>query len=182
MKQHVLEKLAATNPESEIWWDSSPLIFQSWKDETLAKDPDPANSGWREQTVRLFDLQTIDAEGKMGFRGVTTNPPLCLQASKLDPPTAVQVATSEYFETEDAFTLWADQCCTRNSGDWEFATVLFKSWEKWAKSAGEQPGSQKRFSAACACARPCSMCAKVRMRPAASLMRFASSPARQLNA
>lgn len=70
------------------------------------------------------------------------------QASKLDPPTAVQVATSEYFETEDAFTLWADQCCTRNSGDWEFATVLFKSWEKWAKSAGEQPGSQKRFSAA----------------------------------
>ena len=85
MKQHVLEKLAATNPESEIWWDSSPLIFQSWKDETLAKDPDPANSGWREQTVRLFDLQTIDAEGKMGFRGVTTNPPLCLQAIKLDP-------------------------------------------------------------------------------------------------
>ena len=85
MKQHVLEKLAATNPESEIWWDSSPLIFQSWKDETLAKDPNPATSGWREQTERLFDLQTIDTQGTMGFRGVTTNPPLCLQAIKLAP-------------------------------------------------------------------------------------------------
>ena len=85
MKEHVLEQLAGTNPESEIWWDSSPLIYQSWKDETLAKDPDPATSGWADQLLRLFDLPTIQAQGKMGFRGVTTNPPLCLQAIKLAP-------------------------------------------------------------------------------------------------
>jgi transaldolase len=85
MKKHVLERLAETNPECEIWWDSSPLIYPSWKDETLAKDPDPATSGWSEQLVRLFDLPTIQAQGKMGFRGVTTNPPLCLQAIKLAP-------------------------------------------------------------------------------------------------
>jgi transaldolase len=85
MKEHVLERLAATNPESEIWWDSSPLIYQSWKEETLAKDPDPATSGWTGQLHRLFDLQIIETEGKMGFRGVTTNPPLCLQAIKTDP-------------------------------------------------------------------------------------------------
>jgi transaldolase len=85
MKKHVLERLAETNPESEIWWDSSPLIYQSWKDDTLSKDPDPATSGWREQTVRLFDLETIETQGAMGFRGVTTNPPLCLQAIKLAP-------------------------------------------------------------------------------------------------
>ena len=85
MTDHVLEQLAQTNPESEIWWDSSPLIYQSWKDETLAKDPDPASSGWAQQLGRLFDSKTIDAEGKMGFRGVTTNPPLCLQAIKLAP-------------------------------------------------------------------------------------------------
>ena len=85
MNDHVLEQLAATNPESEIWWDSSPLIYQSWKDEVLAKDPDPATSGWEAQLVRLFDLPTINAEGRMGFRGVTTNPPLCLQAIKLAP-------------------------------------------------------------------------------------------------
>jgi transaldolase len=87
MTDHVLESLANTNPESEIWWDSSPLIYQSWKDETLSKDPNPASSGWEQQLTRLFDLETIRSQGKMGFRGVTTNPPLCLQAIKLDPET-----------------------------------------------------------------------------------------------
>jgi transaldolase len=85
MKEHVLERLAETNPESEIWWDSSPLIYQSWKEETLSKDLDPATSGWEQQLVRLFDRPTIESEGRMGFRGVTTNPPLCLQAVKLAP-------------------------------------------------------------------------------------------------
>jgi len=83
MTDHILETLAATNPESEIWWDSSPLIYPSWKEETLAKSP--GNAAWTEQLVRLFDLDTINAEGRMGFRGVTTNPPLCLQAIKLAP-------------------------------------------------------------------------------------------------
>ena len=31
-----IENLAATNSGLEPWWDSSPLIFQSWRDETLA--------------------------------------------------------------------------------------------------------------------------------------------------
>ena len=31
---HPLEQLAATNPGAEIWWDSSPLIFPSWRAET----------------------------------------------------------------------------------------------------------------------------------------------------
>ena len=82
---HVLELLAATNPEAEIWWDSSPLVYESWKAETLAKDPDPKASGWSDQLFRLLDAQTILAEGKMGFRGVTTNPPLSLQAIKTAP-------------------------------------------------------------------------------------------------
>ena len=33
---HPQEQLAATNPDSEIWWDSSPLIYPSWEQETLA--------------------------------------------------------------------------------------------------------------------------------------------------
>ena len=28
---HPLEQLAATNPDAEIWWDSSPLIYPSWR-------------------------------------------------------------------------------------------------------------------------------------------------------
>ena len=85
MTQHVLERLAQTNPEAEIWWDSSPLIFANWKQETLAKDPNPETSGWADQLTRFLDPQAIQSEGKMGFRGVTTNPPLSLQAIKLAP-------------------------------------------------------------------------------------------------
>lgn len=85
MTDHVLEQLAATNADSEIWWDSSPLIYASWKEETLAKDPNPATSGWAEQLTRFLDPKAIESEGKMGFRGVTTNPPLSLQAIKLAP-------------------------------------------------------------------------------------------------
>jgi transaldolase len=82
---HPLEQLAATNPDAEIWWDSSPLIFPSWKEETLAKAPEGERADWNAQLTRFYDDATIQREGTMGFRGVTTNPPLSLQAIKLAP-------------------------------------------------------------------------------------------------
>ncbi|MBN9505530.1 MAG: hypothetical protein J0I69_05840 [Altererythrobacter sp.] len=82
---HPLEQLAATNPDAEIWWDSSPLIYPSWKQETLAKAPEGERAAWDEQLTRFYDDATIQREGTMGFRGVTTNPPLSLQAIKLAP-------------------------------------------------------------------------------------------------
>jgi transaldolase len=82
---HPLEQLAATNPDAEIWWDSSPLIFPSWKEETLAKAPAGEREAWNTQLTRFYDDATIAGEGTMGFRGVTTNPPLSLQAIKLAP-------------------------------------------------------------------------------------------------
>ncbi len=82
MTKHVLEKLAETNPEAEIWWDSSPLVFPSWKEETLADAPDGKRDDWEAQLTRFYNP---DAPAEMGFRGVTTNPPLSLQAVQLDP-------------------------------------------------------------------------------------------------
>lgn len=82
---HPLEQLAATNPDSEIWWDSSPLIFPSWREETLAKAPAGELANWTAQLDRFYDAETIASQGTMGFRGVTTNPPLSLQAIKLAP-------------------------------------------------------------------------------------------------
>jgi transaldolase len=82
---HPLEQLAATNPDAEIWWDSSPLIFPSWRVETLAKAPEGERASWAAQMKRFYDEDTIAGEGTMGFRGVTTNPPLSLQAIKLAP-------------------------------------------------------------------------------------------------
>ena len=61
MTEHVLEKLAATNPDAEIWWDSSPLIYPSWKDETLAKAPEGERANWETQLTRLYDDETIRA-------------------------------------------------------------------------------------------------------------------------
>jgi transaldolase len=85
MTNTVLENLAATNPDAEIWWDSSPLMFPSWRTDTLAKAPEAKRADWEAQIDRMMDPATIAAKGEMGFRGVTTNPPLSLQAIKLDP-------------------------------------------------------------------------------------------------
>ena len=85
MTDHILERLAQTNPDCEIWWDSSPLIYDSWQRETLTKDPNTETSGWQDQLRRFLDPETIRASGRMGFRGVTTNPPLSLQAIKVAP-------------------------------------------------------------------------------------------------
>ncbi|MEO6152817.1 MAG: transaldolase family protein, partial [Croceibacterium sp.] len=82
---HPLEQLAATNPDAEIWWDSSPLIFPSWRAETLAKAPADQLASWTAQVDRFYDADVIASQGTMGFRGVTTNPPLSLQAIKLAP-------------------------------------------------------------------------------------------------
>ncbi len=85
MSKHILEKLADTNPEAEIWWDSSPLIYPSWKEDTLSQAPEGRREVWTEQLTRLYDNGTIHDHGTMGFRGVTTNPPLSLQAIQLAP-------------------------------------------------------------------------------------------------
>ncbi|MGQ3214421.1 MAG: transaldolase family protein [Shinella sp.] len=85
MSLHVLEKLAATNPDCEIWWDSSPLIYDGWKASVLKDAPAEKRAEWDAQLTRLFDAENVATAGEMGFRGVTTNPPLSLQAIQADP-------------------------------------------------------------------------------------------------
>ncbi|WP_165826438.1 transaldolase family protein [Rhizobium wuzhouense] len=85
MSMNVLEKLAATNPDCEIWWDSSPMIYPGWKASVLKDAPAEKRDEWEVQLTRLFDVEHVSATGEMGFRGVTTNPPLSLQAIQADP-------------------------------------------------------------------------------------------------
>jgi transaldolase len=82
-EKHVLEKIAEVNPNAEIWWDSSPLIYRNWARETVEKAPDEKREMWSEQLKRLFDPEN---SGATFFRGVTTNPPLSFNAIKDDPP------------------------------------------------------------------------------------------------
>jgi putative DNA primase/helicase len=74
----------------------------------------------------------------------------CLEWQRigLSPPPVVRRATEEYLAAEDALANWiADRCHTGRYGVTS-ASDLFDDWRKWALSAGEDPGSQKRFSQA----------------------------------
>lgn len=74
MKLSVLEKLQQTNADAEIWWDSSPLVFASWRDEQVRKAPDnEARDHWIAQLDRFLNP---DDPSRSLVRGVTTNPSL----------------------------------------------------------------------------------------------------------
>ena len=36
----VAEKLWEVNPESEVWWDSSPLIYENWRKKMMEEASD----------------------------------------------------------------------------------------------------------------------------------------------
>ncbi len=79
-KSNPIEKLISTNPSLEVWWDSSPLIYEEW-----ARSSEPML-----QTGGLFDVKTTDT-GSATFgsesllRGSTTNQPLTWQVIAKNP-------------------------------------------------------------------------------------------------
>jgi len=77
-----VERLAQTHPDLEIWWDSSPLVYQAWVQKMLNAAEPRQRPGLEAQFARLYNTQN---PGASIFRGCTTNPPLSLQAVKSDP-------------------------------------------------------------------------------------------------
>jgi len=81
-ERNFFERLVDLSPGMEIWWDSSPVVFENWCKKILEK-ADPAD---RELLQTQFDrMYDQDRPLKQLFRGVTTNPPLSLQAIQNDP-------------------------------------------------------------------------------------------------
>jgi len=80
--KNVIEKLQEVNTKAEIWWDSSPLVFTNWAKTIVEKAPQEKKDPWERQLKRLFNPER---PGETFFRGVTTNPPLSLNAVKNDP-------------------------------------------------------------------------------------------------
>ena len=78
----VLDRLLSTAPRLEIWWDSSPLIYQHWMEKLIASAPRDKQTVLAAQLLRLFDPQNPQ---KTLFTGVTTNPPLSLAAINNNP-------------------------------------------------------------------------------------------------
>ena len=140
MTKNILERLADTNPDCEIWWDSSPLVYPSWKEETLAKAPDGKRAEWEEQLTRLYDDGTIAGEGTMFFRGVTTNPPLSKQAIELDragwTKTIKDIAAADTaLDTEGVY--WATYLDLVKKGADAIRPVFDKSGKKYGYLSGQ---------------------------------------------
>jgi transaldolase len=95
IRKSPIERLWEVNPEAEIWWDSSPVIYDNWRAKMIEK---AAN---REEMKAWLDrfYHKDNVPGKNIFRGVTTNPPLSYNAIKDNP---------EYW------TQWVDQLIAKD--------------------------------------------------------------------
>ena len=82
MNESVLERLTNVHPDMEVWWDSSPLVFEAWVQKMLETAPRPRKASLEEQLNRIY----VAADpAKSLIRGCTTNPPLSLAAVRSDP-------------------------------------------------------------------------------------------------
>jgi transaldolase len=93
-----VERLAQSNPDLEIWWDSSPLVYRTWVRTMLEAAAPERRPLLEEQLARLY------VEGgpeRSIFRGCTTNPPLSWQAIQADLP---------------AWTRWIDELVAEKPG------------------------------------------------------------------
>lgn len=82
MIESPIERLIKTNPDMEIWWDSSPLVYEKWIQKMLSNSEPAKRPVLEEQLGRLFD---VNDPARSIFRGCTTNPPLSLKAVQSDP-------------------------------------------------------------------------------------------------
>jgi putative DNA primase/helicase len=70
------------------------------------------------------------------------------QQSGLMPPSSVLTATNDYLEDEDVLQTWISERCTKVTSVFTKTQILFADWRHWAAQAGEEAGSQRRFSQA----------------------------------
>ncbi len=65
----------------------------------------------------------------------------------LTPPLLVRETTDQYFTEEDTVGRWLKECTVIDSEAGAPSSVLFASWQQWARQQGEWVGSLKRLSA-----------------------------------
>jgi len=82
MFESPVERLVNTHPDMEIWWDSSPLVYDQWVRKMLNAATPPHKAVLEKQLSRLYNAE---APAKSVFRGCTTNPSLSWQAVQADP-------------------------------------------------------------------------------------------------
>lgn len=68
------------------------------------------------------------------------------QMNGLVRPQAVLKATEEYFAEQDVLGQFLEACCIVSPEREEVGKTLYGAWVEFAKAAGDDPGSSKRFS------------------------------------
>lgn len=68
-----LERLQRLNDDFEVWWDSSPLIYSTWRAKYLETIPGSKQEKFASWLDKLYNEENPE---KSVFRGVTTNPRL----------------------------------------------------------------------------------------------------------
>ena len=96
--RNLFERLVDVSPGMEIWWDSSPVIFDNWCKKMLEKADAQDREELGRQFGRMYDENNPQTQL---FRGVTTNPPLSLQAIQDDPAYWGKVARDLLADTSD---------------------------------------------------------------------------------
>jgi putative DNA primase/helicase len=66
-------------------------------------------------------------------------------ANGLQPPPRVLAATEDYFESQDAFGRWRDECLIQNANAITTRRDAFTSWKTWAEARGEFVGNERRL-------------------------------------
>ncbi len=89
-----IARLAALHPDTEIWWDSSPLVYGAWRRETAESAP--------EQAQHLEQLWDPSEPAGGLIQGSTTNPPLAWKAIQADRATWDAYAQEQAREASDA--------------------------------------------------------------------------------
>lgn len=72
-KKSAMQRLSETSDVMELWWDSSPLIFNKWMTSVIKKAKPEDREKLKAQLKVLFDTEN---PGDCLFDGVTTNPKL----------------------------------------------------------------------------------------------------------
>ena len=67
------KEIVRLNPDTEVWWDSSPLVWPNFKEDFLKGRPEAERAWYTQELDSLFG--PAPASGWM-FKGCTTNPPL----------------------------------------------------------------------------------------------------------
>lgn len=71
--ENVWRSVQALNPETEIWWDSSPLVWPNFTESYYKSLPAEDQDWFKKEVAGMF----LEAPVKdWAFRGCTTNPPL----------------------------------------------------------------------------------------------------------